>query len=394
MNLPRLLYIGYTPVENTCAGMVLLHRLFSRYPAGKLMVFQCLDSPIDKRLPGVKYFLYQKLVSRLIRSRFRKLATLGGVFLSTFTLREVNSKCKEFAPEAIITVSHGVTWYAAALLAKKLNLPLYIVCYDDWLEPLGMPPLVSRWLEKQFAHVYRQARLRFCVSPYMADYYEKLYGVPGAIMFPSRSAESPEFECPPATNRKRPFTMAFAGSIGPKGYIEALILLAEYLQNIGGKLLIYSPLNSSFAVSSGLARENISIMTFVPSETLITTLREEADALFVPMSHDQGINSEISFPSKIADYTITGLPLLIYGPANSSAVRWAQENSGVAEVANYNDKNSLQSAVTKLAEDVEYRMMLGTNALEIGYKYFAYENVMGTFFELFNDDQILLRSIK
>ena len=56
------------------------------------------------------------------------------------------------------------------------------------------------------------------------------------------------------------------------------------------------------------------------------------------------INMEMAFPSKLADCTATGLPLLIYGPAYCSAVTWARENPGVAEVVE--TEGALSDAIT------------------------------------------------
>ena len=41
-------------------------------------------------------------------------------------------------------------------------------------------------------------------------------------------------------------------------------------------------------------------------------------------------NMEVCFPSKLADYTVPALPLLVYAPPYSSAVEWAAANPGTA----------------------------------------------------------------
>jgi hypothetical protein len=108
-------------------------------------------------------------------------------------------------------------------------------------------------------------------------------------------------------------------------------------------------------------------------------LRDEVDALFVPMSFDESerSNMEMAFPSKLADCTAVGLPLLIYGPGYCSAVRWAKENAGVAEVVEAQD--GLGGVVQRLASDAERRLTFGKRALEVGEKYFAHEAVQAVF---------------
>jgi len=85
----------------------------------------------------------------------------------------------------------------------------------------------------------------------------------------------------------------------------------------------------------------------------------------------------MGFPSKLADCSAIGVPLLIYGPNYCSAVRWARENPGVAEVVEAPD--GLAEVVQRLAGDPVLRQELGTRALEIGHRYFAHETVQGVF---------------
>jgi glycosyltransferase involved in cell wall biosynthesis len=85
----------------------------------------------------------------------------------------------------------------------------------------------------------------------------------------------------------------------------------------------------------------------------------------------------MAFPSKLADCTAVGVPLVIYGPSYCSAVRWANENPGVAKVIE--DPQGLGDAVHHLANDPALRQALGLRALEIGEKYFAYDAVREVF---------------
>jgi hypothetical protein len=112
--------------------------------------------------------------------------------------------------------------------------------------------------------------------------------------------------------------------------------------------------------------------------------RDEADVLFVPMSFDGAdkANMEISFPSKLTDYTVVGIPLLIYGPAYCSAVRWARENDGVAEVVDEQSIDALTKAVMHLSTLAPLRMRLGERALEIGRQFFSYEAVITRFHQI------------
>ena len=88
---------------------------------------------------------------------------------------------------------------------------------------------------------------------------------------------------------------------------------------------------------------------------------------------------ELAFPSKLADCTAIGLPLLIYGPEYCSAVRWARENVGVGEIVDRNSIPPLSQTIGRLAGKPALRVALGKRALEVGRRYFAHEAVQKIF---------------
>jgi hypothetical protein len=111
-------------------------------------------------------------------------------------------------------------------------------------------------------------------------------------------------------------------------------------------------------------------------------LREDFDVLYLPMPFEvtwHRDNTRLNFPSKLADYTAIGLPILICGPEYSSAIRWARENHPVAEVVTDQTRESLKKAIDPLAS-AQHREMLGRRALEIGQKFFSHETGESIFF--------------
>ena len=79
----------------------------------------------------------------------------------------------------------------------------------------------------------------------------------------------------------------------------------------------------------------------------------------------------LGFPSKLADYTEMGLPLLIRGPQYCSAVQWARKHPGVAEVVDSENEEDLLQAVNKLS-DPRARDILAKEAWRIGDLYFSH----------------------
>jgi len=370
---PRLLYVGDVPVEASYHGSALLHRLLSDYPYDRLTVIEtATESDPNRRLPSVNYISHPIGKARWLNTRFHPYVvawfTHAGERQAPKILQSVNGA----GFESVLTVAHGFGWLAAADIAGKRKVPLHLIVHDDWPRIADVAPQFRKWLDERFATVYRQAQSRLCVSPAMSRSYEERYGEPAQVIYPSRAADCPDFDAPPANNKK-PFTIAFAGTINSDGYIEALTALQNALKPVGGRLLIFGP--NQF----GLDDPNTENRGLVSSSELLTRLREEAHALFAPMSFDEldRANMQMAFPSKLADYTATGLPLLIYGPAYCSAVVWARENSGVAEVVE--DKAGLSNAINRLASDPSHRVALGKQALTSGREYFTHNRAQQLF---------------
>jgi glycosyltransferase involved in cell wall biosynthesis len=381
--LPRLLYVGDVPVEASYHGSALLHRLLAGYPQEKLTIIETgNESEPQRRLQKVKYISQPIGKQRWLNTRFHRYAvrwfTRSGDRLAPRISRTLNG----FHVDSVLTVAHGFGWLAAARIASERNVPLHLMIHDDWPRVANVTARFRHRLDERFAKVYQQAQSRLCVSPAMSRAYRKRYGKPADVIYPTRAPACPDFVEPPArlSRNDKPFTVAFAGTINSNGYIRALLAVQEALKPVDGRLLIFGPITAVEAKGVGL-NSTTRVNGLLTSSELMTRLREEADALFVPMSFDSRdcVNMQMAFPSKLADCTAVGLPLLIYGPHYCSAVAWARENSGVAEVVQTED--ALAQAVHRLANDADHRIALATRALDVGRTYFSHDRIQQVFYQ-------------
>lgn len=384
--LPRLLYVGDVPIEPSYHGSALLYRLLQEYPPEKLRIVETnlARSRPERRLRDVTYTELRLAHPRPLYTRFARAYRTWLMWRAAGCSRRLLGLLSGFQPQAVLTVTHGFAWRTAARFAAEHNLQLHLICHDDLPCLADLPRRWRGWLEAEFANAYRQAKSRLCVSPFMRDAYRERYGVPGEVLYPSRAPDAPVHISPPERLRRplRSLTAAFGGTINSPGCVRTLRYLAETLSTLGGRLLIFGPLTVENARRQGLDLPNVELRGLVTSTMLMERFREEVDVLFVPMSFEaeDRPNMEISFPSKLTDYTVVGLPLLIYGPEYCSAVRWARENPGVADVVTTEGTASLLTACRSLLQS-QHRWELGIRSLQLGNSTFSHARIASQLFQ-------------
>lgn len=376
--LPRLVYVGDVPVRASQGGSLVLYRLLQNYPKDKLLI---VEGTLDRgqsghSLPDVSYTQVSNGSWRLLHSRFSRAYASWLTLSAPWKRRRIAAILKSFRAQAVLTVAHGYGWITAAIAATKSGLPLHLVVHDDWPRIANVFQPVKGALDRRFGEIYRGAASRWCISPFMAEFYHARYGARGEILYPFRAADALEFSEPPARCMidQTALAVAVAGTINSGGYARILRVIAKVLETVGGRLLLYGPLSPADIRFWELTAPSIEYKGLLGSTTdLIIALREEADVLLVPMSFDEGAHTEQTrFPSKLADYTAVGLPILICGPDICSAADWARKVGPIAELVSSTDAEEIASALARLS-NAQYRRFLGDRALDIGRRFFSHE---------------------
>jgi hypothetical protein len=381
--LPRLLYLADVPVESSQHGSALMFRALEGYPADRLLIVEtALPSQPERRLPGVRYAAASIANRRWLNSRAHGLYSAWVTRSAPARVDRVRAVMADFQPEAVVTVGHGFGWLTAAALATELGVPLHLVVHDDWPRLAAIAGPMRAWLDRRFGDVYRLARTRLMVSPFMAEVYERRYGAAASVMYPSRSSDCPVFE--PGRARAIAATgeivIGYGGNSGPE-MMSCLRELAEALPGAGARLSVFGPFGEGARAELLSRSPAITFHGMVPYRQMIGGLRDTADVLFVPMTFEAADrdNMVVSFPSKLADYTAAALPLLIYAPPYSSAARWARAHDA-AEIVEERGRGPLQQALADLRSDPARRDRLAGRAREVGDRCFDAAAARQTFY--------------
>ena len=364
-------------------GAAFLFRLLSAYPAERLVVI-CPMNPGMNVLPGVRYHHLGARFPRLLATR------LSGLYCSWLTWwyyqlpRAVRRVAEVFRPEATLSVSHAGGWLIAWRLAEELKIPFHLISHDDHAYSIHLPARLKPWAERKFTAAYRSARSRLCISQAMAEAYEQRYGVPGQVLYPIRDPANPVFaEVAPRTLAvKSTLTFAYAGSLHGESSLREIAAFARVANDGGHRLLVYTPQHAFLNAIAGAGAAGLDVRSPIgPSAELIRRLRDEADVLLVTGSFDplnKGVVSTL-FPSKLADYSAVGLPILVWAPPYASISRFVREHPDAAELVTKTDPASLLGMMSRLAAAPARRGALAEAMLALGHRYFAPEAA----FELF-----------
>ena len=367
-------------------GSALLYRLLAGYPTERLQIIEGNISPPDPpiRIPAVAYHRLGVGSYRILHTRLARPYAALLHLTAPGRLKRLHGLVEAYRPQAVLTVIHGYSWLTAAKFAAKNRLPLHVIVHDDWPNVNMLPGYFQSRVDRDFGRVYRQASERYCVSPYMAEEYRTRYGVDGKVVYPSRPPDSNPFEGPPArlAHPGKGITVVFAGSLHVPDYLRMLSRLATALRACNGSLQIHAPPARQLSERFEAFKDVVDLLPLIPESRLVGQLRERADVLFLPMTFEENSRTHMrtSFPSKLTEYTAAGVPILIWGPPYCSAVRWARENPGVAEVLDENDVEQLANRLRRLASDADYRIRLGGNALRIGRQYFSHAAAAACFY--------------
>lgn len=275
-------------------------------------------------------------------------------------------------PDAVVSVAHGFAWRSAYRICRKHQLPFYLFVHDAFEHTLSLPKALKHRAYMEFLNAYQFADDVFCISESMEKLYSQECGRHARVLMPIRDPDNLSFDTPKSTSldhETTPLRIGFAGGLHNIGYRDLVERLSRAPLPYPFEVTVYGP-DTPYRIS-GMA-PNIRYRGTLSSKELIPAMRREMDVLFCPQSFHESEKRAMAtnFPSKLADYTATGLPLLIWGPSYSSSVKWAKKNPGVSIIVESLTDESLVREMTR-AWDHRERLGLAQRAIEIGKRDFC-----------------------
>ena len=199
----------------------------------------------------------------------------------------------------------------------------------------------------------------------MSDVMGERYGIKARVL-PNLVAYS-EAVMPVASRKvnRDSFQLVFTGAVYG-AQVDAIRNVVNVIRSSfkSVSLCIYTHQSAQDLARQGIVGDSVIVNPAVAPADLLS-LFARADALLLPMSFDEEQRDIVatSFPTKTADYLISGVPILVHAPSYSSVVRAAKQDRWAA-VVDETTAESLTQALDRLTTDNAWRQQLVQNALQ------------------------------
>jgi glycosyltransferase involved in cell wall biosynthesis len=324
-----------------------------------------------------------KLIMNYVLPALKKLGIGNNVF-KTVLSPKLCSWLDEYQPDLIYAQAHDRTGVELVLqIHAYLQKPLIFHMMDDWVtlnEKAFAKQSELRKNDALFKKLLNKASYLMAISEEMASEYKNRYHKEFAVFHNPidvdfwGKAQRKNFEIADTVS------ILYAGRLG-LGIDESLKTIAEATKlvnsklNISVNLVLQTKDNPAWIAGYNHVKHN----TFVKYEDLPATF-SAADFLILP--YDFSVKSMqfigYSMPTKATEYMVSGTPVIVFAPAISALVKYAEKYRW-AKVVTRNNVNLLADAITQLIENKDEREMLSKNAIELATRKHASKHVTSEF---------------
>ncbi len=275
--------------------------------------------------------------------------------------------------------------------AAILQIPLVIHIMDDWLSTIYRGTVFSSYMRmrtrKEFRTLLQKSIEKLSISEAMAEEYERRYG---AQFIPFHNPVDLDMLTGIARNDweyKAPFTIMYRGRVG-KSIWNSLIDVCEVVAELyaeGNNICMTINLPD---VADELVRktfERASCVTVEPPLPYLDVPKAltGADLLLIANDFDKSSIEFVkySIPTKATEYMASGVPILIYAPAEVAVTRYALRQKWAFVNSEHNPRQ-VKEAILSFMEHREMREEYARRAMHIAAKNHASINVRNQFREI------------
>lgn len=428
-SVPRILIFSQT-FNNFSGGGITLSNLFSGYPKENLAVLsypfmlfnvsfdtcdnyyqigrdeyvwrypfnlfkKTYDSGVivrkdsDKTSTVPKLSLRNRLSSNILTPFVRWLGLSHCISEITFS-EQLRRWLENYSPEILyLQISNRESILFSLRLQDYLKIPIVIHMMDDWPSTISsLGPLNKLWknrIDREFRILLDRAALCLSISDAMAEEYLSRYGIK-FIPFHNPIDVSRFGDIKPFYTSVQNIKILYLGRIGTANH-NSILKFAHFVSSFcfeGHKLElhIYTKDNEHPYMHKLRKLQNVFIRLPV-NYGEVPELMTKYDLLLLPLDFSVSGQrfSRLSMPTKASEYMMSGIPMLVFAPANTAISKFCMKYQ-CGHCITDPDIGKLTREMIHIVSDLEYRKNLGKRARTLAQKLFNSDNVSKNFQDL------------
>lgn len=373
-DFPRLLIISDEPIAAGVGSAEALRRLLERYPSEKLFITQTegVLPKLEIRIRGADYARKTVIFDRALRTRFSTPANVLKALGYLSGISSLTKHARMISPDAVITLVRGNGWVAARRVALSLGVPLHLIVHDGPSHFQLDFPVIGPLLRREFTAACRQAASRWSISYALDQEVQRITGAPGDVLPPFRHVDDFPIDFP---ETEAPNTDAvYFGSLTSRSICQMMNDCATELEALGGRLHVYGGVSQNVSKSGVWAeRRFIHHGFFDDRSKFLRDCGKQYRFMYLPFSFEDS-SMEFSFPSKLIDYTLVGLPILVQAPPNSPLGIWCSRRPDASIFVGEPGIKPLRPKLMALTSSAEMRHSFAKGAFEAGELDFSFDS--------------------
>lgn len=237
----------------------------------------------------------------------------------------------EANPDVLYTLAaarHNIL--LAKEINRKLGIPIFVHILDDYPATFGLETIFPRYWNKKInsdlISILKIAKKRIAISEMMANEYQNRFG--GIWEFfhnPIKVEKWIPYQKDLINQKRNKIKIGYFGRIGTAN-AESILSFSEAVcsKELDGivDFHIYSLQKIDTSGSKNIIQHEFITASELPS------IISKFDFLFLPISFSKISNqySRLSFPTKLSEYLISGVPIIYFGPKLNAISNFLIEN--------------------------------------------------------------------
>ena len=362
------------------ANSIMLQRILQYFPSGSYY-FLSVTHIVEYIITNTPNFTFlnpylirpDSKIARFPLFKYTVVNLINNIYgIYQILKKGINIVVKENITKIVSISDNGLCIIGGYLLAQLKHIGYFVYLFDIWSDGYLKPidKIIAKLLER---HIFKRATNIFTVGDGISQYIDKRYNIKGITVNNVYDSNNvPALRKGIRHDDNSLFRIIYCGSVyWPQvDSIISLIHAINVIENIVLDMYVNQTIDNLYKIDDSFKNSKVCIKSYISSEKLYTII-PSYDLAFLPLYNYKGKGRTVintAQPGKLADYLISGIPILIHAPKDSFISRYGKEYN-FAYIINDKNQESFVKIIKYIRRYPEESKIKIKNALKIATKF-------------------------